>query len=98
MGGAGLQRRLPTGTLRTAVGHRVRPAIAHGGAMPARRSTAAIPTRFHGLCLAIPELCHIPRGQGVRAPSDRTSLADLRRRALAVAACVADRNGVRVRP
>lgn len=67
----------------------------HGGAMPERRSTAVNGTRFHGLYFGIPALCCSgPKGEGAHAFDEGTSIEDLRRCPLTIAAFIADRCGL----
>ncbi|MFN6998982.1 MAG: ArgE/DapE family deacylase [Elioraea tepidiphila] len=62
----------------------------HGGAMLERRSTAVNDTRFYGLYFGIPALCYGPKGEGAHAFDERTSIEDLRRCTLTIAAFIAD--------
>lgn len=62
----------------------------HGGAMPERRTTAVNDTRFYGLYFGIPGLCYGPKGEGAHAFDERTSIEDLRRCTLTIAAFIAD--------
>jgi acetylornithine deacetylase len=69
----------------------------HGGAMPERRSTAVNDTRFYGLYFGIPALCYGPKGEGAHAFDERTSIEDLRRCTLTIAAFIADWCGLKPR-
>jgi acetylornithine deacetylase len=73
-------------------------AAVHGGTMPERRSTAVNDTRFYGLYFGIPALCYGPKGEGAHAFDERTSIEDLRRCTLTLAAFIADWCGVREVP
>lgn len=72
-------------------------AAVHGGAMPARLSTAVNDTRYYGLYFAIPGLCYGPKGEMAHGFDERTSLADLKTCTLTIAAFIADWCGVRAR-
>ena len=69
----------------------------HGGAMPERLSTAVNDTRFYGLYFGIPAMCYGPKGEGAHGVDERTSIADLRRCTLTIAAFIADWCGLRPR-
>jgi acetylornithine deacetylase len=69
----------------------------HGSAMEERRSTAVNDTRFYGLYFGMPALCYGPKGEGAHAFDERTSLAELERCTLTLAAFIADWCGVRER-
>ncbi|NKC33779.1 ArgE/DapE family deacylase [Falsiroseomonas selenitidurans] len=69
----------------------------HGGAMPARLSTAVNDTRYYGLYFAMPGLCYGPKGEMAHGFDERTSLADLKTCTLTIAAFIADWCGVRPR-
>ncbi len=62
----------------------------HGGSLPERRTTAVNDTRFYGLYFGIPGLCYGPKGEGAHAFDERTSIEDLRRCTLTIAAFIAD--------
>jgi acetylornithine deacetylase len=66
----------------------------HGGEMPARLSTAVNDTRYYGLQMGVPGLCYGPRGEGAHGFDERTSIEDLRRCTLTIAAFIADWCGV----
>ena len=69
----------------------------HGGSMPERRTTAVNDTRFYGLYFGIPGLCYGPKGEGAHAFDERTSIEDLRRCTLTIAAFIADWCGLKPR-
>jgi acetylornithine deacetylase len=72
-------------------------AAVHGGAMPARLSTAVNDTRYYGLQMGVPALCYGPKGEGAHGFDERTSLADLQTCTLTLATFIADWCGVRER-
>ncbi len=66
----------------------------HGTAMEDRRTTAVNDTRYYGRYYNIPALCYGPKGEGNHGFDERTSLADLRKCTLTMAAFIADWCGV----
>ncbi len=70
----------------------------HGGApMTERRTTAVNDTRYYGRYYDIPALCYGPKGEVAHGFDERTSLEDLRRCTLTIAAFIADWCGTRPR-
>ena len=67
----------------------------HGAPMGERRTTAVNDTRYYGRYYGIPGLCYGPKGEGAHAFDERTSIEDLRRCTLTVAAFIADWCGLR---
>ena len=73
-------------------------ASVHGGAMPARLTTAVNDTRYYGLYFGIPGLCYGPKGEGAHGFDERTSLEPTCKTCtLTIAAFIADWCGVRAR-
>jgi acetylornithine deacetylase len=62
----------------------------HGAPMEERRTTAVNDTRYYGRYFGIPGLCYGPKGEGAHAFDERTSIEDLRRCTLTIAAFIAD--------
>lgn len=62
----------------------------HGAAMQERRTTAVNDTRYYGRYYGIPGLCYGPKGEGAHAFDERTSIEDLHRCTLTMAAFIAD--------
>ena len=62
----------------------------HGAPMEERRTTAVNDTRYYGRYYGIPGLCYGPKGEGAHAFDERTSVEDLRRCTLTIAAFAAD--------
>lgn len=69
----------------------------HGEAMQERRTTAVNDTRYYGRYYGIPGLCYGPKGEGAHAFDERTSIEDLRRCTLTMAAFIADWCGTTTR-
>lgn len=69
----------------------------HGAPMEERRTTAVNDTRYYGRYYDIPALCYGPKGEMAHGFDERTSLEDLRRCTLTIAAFIADWCGTQPR-